>query len=428
GAIVLMAHYDTVPATPGANDNGTAVATLLEVGRALRAAPSLRNDVILLFTDGEEPAPRFGSTAFVERHPYAAEVRLVINLEAIGGSGASEMIEVVGNEGALISHYAEAVSQPVASSVLDDIVELIGGSNTDISPFRDRGIAGFEFAYLHGSPIYHSPDDDLDSVHRGSLQHHGTHALGLVRHFGDIDLGGLADLHSEVYFTLVGKVVVHYPAWLGVVLIAVAGLMLAGALWLGSSSRRPRPKALAAGTGWMLLLVVGVGIVLGIGWKLLSAALWDRSGPGGLVSSTWLAAMVVVSAGPTVLVYRRLVARLGAGVMEWATVTLWWALGLVTAVTLPGAGYLFVWPVLAAVLVAVFGPARRWIALGLVALPTVVLILPVVDTFFQMGLPRPGNTDSQLPEMALLVGLLVSGAAALLAPLFGHGAGTDRSA
>jgi acetylornithine deacetylase/succinyl-diaminopimelate desuccinylase-like protein len=34
-AVLLMAHYDTVPTTPGANDNAAAVAALLEVGRVL---------------------------------------------------------------------------------------------------------------------------------------------------------------------------------------------------------------------------------------------------------------------------------------------------------------------------------------------------------------------------------------------------------
>ncbi len=35
GAVALMAHYDTVPATAGANDNSAGVATVLEAGRAL---------------------------------------------------------------------------------------------------------------------------------------------------------------------------------------------------------------------------------------------------------------------------------------------------------------------------------------------------------------------------------------------------------
>jgi len=53
-AFLLAAHYDSVPTGPGATDNGSSVATVLETLRALQAGPPLGNDVIVLFTDGEE--------------------------------------------------------------------------------------------------------------------------------------------------------------------------------------------------------------------------------------------------------------------------------------------------------------------------------------------------------------------------------------
>ena len=53
-AFTLMAHYDSVPFGPGAADDGAGVVTLLETARALKAGPPLKNDVIFLFTDGEE--------------------------------------------------------------------------------------------------------------------------------------------------------------------------------------------------------------------------------------------------------------------------------------------------------------------------------------------------------------------------------------
>ena len=81
GSIVLMGHYDTYPGAPGANDDAAAIATVLESGRAVLAGPPRRNDIILLLTDGEEPAPRFGSTEFVARHPLADAVGLVVNFE-----------------------------------------------------------------------------------------------------------------------------------------------------------------------------------------------------------------------------------------------------------------------------------------------------------------------------------------------------------
>src|ERR1044072_1061709 len=53
-AIILVGHYDTVAMSPGASDDGSAVAAMLESIRCLKAGPPLSNDVILLFTDGEE--------------------------------------------------------------------------------------------------------------------------------------------------------------------------------------------------------------------------------------------------------------------------------------------------------------------------------------------------------------------------------------
>src|SRR6185503_4721917 len=38
--VLLSAHYDSVPSGPGAGDDGQSVATLLELARALRAAPA----------------------------------------------------------------------------------------------------------------------------------------------------------------------------------------------------------------------------------------------------------------------------------------------------------------------------------------------------------------------------------------------------
>src|ERR687888_1655185 len=54
-AVLVAAHYDSVPTGPGASDDGAGVAAMLETLRALRAGPPLKHDVIFLFTDGEEP-------------------------------------------------------------------------------------------------------------------------------------------------------------------------------------------------------------------------------------------------------------------------------------------------------------------------------------------------------------------------------------
>ena len=45
GAVALMGHFDTVPESPGANDDGSAVAIPLEMARLIQAGPGLRNDI-----------------------------------------------------------------------------------------------------------------------------------------------------------------------------------------------------------------------------------------------------------------------------------------------------------------------------------------------------------------------------------------------
>jgi acetylornithine deacetylase/succinyl-diaminopimelate desuccinylase-like protein len=64
GAIVLDAHYDGPTSGPGAADCGSCVVTVLETMRALQAGPPLRNDVIAVFTDGEEVGD-LGAAAFM---------------------------------------------------------------------------------------------------------------------------------------------------------------------------------------------------------------------------------------------------------------------------------------------------------------------------------------------------------------------------
>ena len=77
-AILLAAHYDSVPGGPGASDDAAAVAALLETCRALKAGPPLRHDVRLLITDGEEFG-LLGARAYFE-DPATADVRKTVAL------------------------------------------------------------------------------------------------------------------------------------------------------------------------------------------------------------------------------------------------------------------------------------------------------------------------------------------------------------
>src|SRR5262249_40194558 len=92
GRAFMMAHYDSVQVSDGANDDGAGVSALLETARALTAGPKPRNDIVFVFTEAEE-ACLCGAEAFMSQHRYAADGGVVLNFEARGSSGPVVMFE-----------------------------------------------------------------------------------------------------------------------------------------------------------------------------------------------------------------------------------------------------------------------------------------------------------------------------------------------
>lgn len=82
GSILVTAHYDTVPGSPGADDNATAVAATLEVARLLGPRPTPRS-LELAFFDEEETGLR-GSLAFTANPVNLRQLQAVVNLEMLG--------------------------------------------------------------------------------------------------------------------------------------------------------------------------------------------------------------------------------------------------------------------------------------------------------------------------------------------------------
>ncbi len=81
--IVIGAHYDTVPGTPGADDNGTGVAVLLELAAEFASRP-LKYPVQLVAFDMEEYG-YFGSSHHAAKYKQQQQsIRLMISLEMLG--------------------------------------------------------------------------------------------------------------------------------------------------------------------------------------------------------------------------------------------------------------------------------------------------------------------------------------------------------
>jgi hypothetical protein len=88
GLLLLGAHYDSVFGSPGANDNATGVAALLELARLLAAQPAALPVRLVAFTNEEPPfffTPRQGSMVYSRAaRTRNDDIRLMVSLEMLG--------------------------------------------------------------------------------------------------------------------------------------------------------------------------------------------------------------------------------------------------------------------------------------------------------------------------------------------------------
>jgi beta-glucosidase len=299
--VLVSAHTDSTAAGPGAADDGSGVAILVELARLLRHGEA-HNGIILLFTEGEELG-MLGAIAFLEQHPLAARVDVAVNLEARGQSGVSMLFQTQGPDAWLMETYAAHAPAPFSTSLAKTVYETMP-HGTDLSAFAAFGIPGVDFAFFDGAAAYHSPLDTLERLDWGSVQSQGDNALAMVRGLVDMDLDQPRTGHA-VWFDVFGLTLVVLPRT--AIFPISAGVL---ALWLGLLLWRRRRGAVGGRTTQTLALCMsGTAVLvsvfvpsgayllvfppLGAAIGALLARLWGGheegwSGLGGLVISSVL--------------------------------------------------------------------------------------------------------------------------------------------
>src|SRR5215217_2751445 len=390
GHVVLVAHYDSVPRGPGAADDGAGVAAILEIARAITSGSPPRNDVDILLTDAEEPW-LLGAQAFVRDDRLDPRRSVVLNLEARGTSGPALMFQSSSDNASVIPALA-SVQRPITSSGWEACYQLLPG-DTDFTVFRNAGFAGMNFAFFDRSARYHTPEDSPANLDHASLQHMGSTVLATARHFAGQDLGAPRG-GSLTYFTVLGELV-HYPQGLAVPLAVLAAVVFAATLLYGRR-RGVRIRAVGwAAASFLALLMVTMALGMGT-WQVLrlfhpgygSFHTGDTYRPG------WYAAgLLALTAALTVAWYLLMRRRRTPEVLILATWAWFVVLAILTAAFVPWAAYLFTWtPLVGSLLLAAairWGgqePTWRYLALSAAVLPAVVLLVPLVDLLFSLGL------------------------------------------
>jgi peptidase M28-like protein len=187
GWVMICAHYDSIsnrspgwnPATsaaPGADDNGTGTAALLEYARLLaQERASLKQRVVLAFFDGEELFFK-GSAAYLgslpEPKPYAA----VINIDMVGFNPLADRLDLIwytnGSAGLRDRMIAANDRYQIGVSPLMPQLATSGATILDAAPFGLAGIPsvavvqryGENDATFPGNYTFHTVNDTADKI------------------------------------------------------------------------------------------------------------------------------------------------------------------------------------------------------------------------------------------------------------------------
>jgi hypothetical protein len=395
-ALLLVAHYDSVPTGPGAADDGASVAAIVESLRALKQSPPLRDDLIVLLTDGEE-AGLLGANLFLKEHPWARDVGLVLNFEYRGNSGAMTLFQTGRNNADQIKVWSNT-PHPIGDSLFAELYSRLP-NDTDLSVFLQAGIPGLNFAAAEGHTAYHTRLDTPERLDLATLQDEGGTMLALIRAFNSAAPRMIT--HTDrVFFNLPLVGVITYPTSWAEPVAAIAVIAVLIGVVVGLIRRRLRVRQVLFATGACLTLLGGL---LGVAQAIWLGLLWLVPGysampMGSVYNGNWYLAAIAFLAVGIVFLYAQPTQRwrneeLSAGGLICVA-----GLTAAVAVLAPSASHVLAWPLLAMALVALFGFIRRTphatedgigiVSLGVGLMPAVLFLVPLIHALYVALTPR----------------------------------------
>ncbi len=398
--VLLAAHYDSVPAGPGASDDGAGVAVVLEIARLLKATPRTRHPIVLLIDEGEE-AGLLGAHAFVEHNALSKAIAAVVNIDNRGTSGPSLMFETGSANRWLMQLYSQHVAHPDSNSLYYAVYKLLP-NDTDFTVFKNAGYQGFNFAYIGDVANYHTPRDDFAHVSAASVQQQGDDVLAVLRALADAETGAPPPAGEAVYFDVFGRFLMRFPQEFMLPAAALTMLLILATATALIRRQECRLGEIARSLcGLALADVAAVALALGLIFMVRAvnpASMPRFSASPWLIETTCAAAAVVILCALSLALGRRV--RFWS---LWSANAIWTAaFALLLAVKLKGASYLALLPAAAALMAMLLrlgtGPKPRLPELATLGYLLVAfgLFLPIL-IFLYAGLGRPG-----LPLLILL--------------------------
>lgn len=388
-ALLLLSHYDSAPHSfsHGASDAGSGVATILESVRAFvyNKKPH-KNDIIILFSDGEELGLS-GAALFVTEHHWTKEVGLVLNFEARGSSGPSYMLmETNGGNAGLIKDFVAANPKyPVTNSLMYSIYKMLP-NDTDLTVFREEAnIQGYNFAFIDGHYNYHSAQDDANHLSKNTLEHQGTYLMPLLNYFSNADLKTTQSSEDDIYFSI-PYTLVSYPFDWVLPMVIIAFVLLLILIFVGIAKRILSFGEIAKGFIPLLGSLIVAGIITFFGWELLLKMYPqynDLLNGFTYNGHDYIAAFVLLSLAVCFVFYQIFSVKKLTMNHYVAPLFIWIILNFAIAFYLKGAGFLII-PVFGGLIMLasfVITQKSNWKLNLLFSIPTLIIIAPFIQMF-----------------------------------------------
>ena len=169
---VTGGHYDSVPQAPGASDNATGTATVIEIASIIAGKGEMGGNCFILF--GSEELGLIGSRFYVDSLDGASRRRIkaMLNFDMVG----------VGNDGWLFigdGNLQRQAQRVGATFGMTGALGALRGSSSDHASFTQSGIPAF---MLHRTTdnLLHTPQDVIDRVRPELLEQAANLGVGML--------------------------------------------------------------------------------------------------------------------------------------------------------------------------------------------------------------------------------------------------------
>ncbi len=273
--ILVAAHHDSAgTAVPGANDDASGLAVLLEIARAVAVRPRLSTYLFISF--GAEEEGLLGSKRFVQDADLS-RVRAVIALELLGRgeilAGPVPEAPPRWAQEALLRAKRETGVSTVSTRPIWTLVPRFMNLpfSSDHEPFLKKGIPAFLLLGTFPGWTYHTSEDSIERIDPAAL---GRAAIVLDRLLRNLELSPPAPSRDRSYLplSLFGRGLIVPGAVLGAA--AWAAIILTGLLGALNLSRVVSPRA------WFetfrVLVVAGASAAIGISGMFVSTMIMQR--------------------------------------------------------------------------------------------------------------------------------------------------------